>query len=265
MKRKPWPLIILALLHVLAPFGNLFLNSVRHDVSMIQLWGLWWAYLPQFAVSTYLVVPIFAGYFIFVCKRWSFYAYLACLSWILIVSLYGFTTDMNVSSFIYLILTLVIDLLLVVYVMVPAVKQVYLDPRLRWWESAPRFHANIEAEISNAGIGKIVNISEGGMFFKSNFLLEDNAHVEIKFSYNNLNYLVSGEVVHHRMMEEHGYGIQFTHDVISAKALKKLVQNMNEDGRMLNDRLPGDEDSFIAWLRGLVVSGKGFLPTSGKR
>lgn len=265
MKRRPWPLIILALLHVFAPVGNLFMNSFRHNIPMAQLWNLWWAYLPKMVVSTYVFVPIVAGVLIYICKRWSFYAYLACLALIFAVSLYGFSTDVNLLNFIYLVAVLVVDFFLVAYFMVPAVRQVYMDPRLRWWESAHRYRADLEAEVAGQGIGQIVNISEGGLFYKTAVQLQDDAAVEIKFTYNNSNYLVSGIVVHHRMMGDHGYGIQFQHTHESLKLIKKLIRELDEDGRMLTDRLPGEEDSFMAWLRGVFTSGKGLVPKANKR
>lgn len=222
-------------------------------------------YLPKLIVASYIVVPVVAGIMIYICKRWSFYGYLACLAVAFLVSLYGFSTDVSLLNFVYLVGVLLVDFVLVAYFMVPAVRQIYLDPRLRWWESAPRYRADFEAEVVGNGLGQVVNISEGGLFFKSAAELADHAVIDIKFSYQSQSYLVKGVVVHHRNMGVHGYGIQFKHSIESAKAVKHLVSMMEDDGRRLHDRDPGEEDSFMRWLRELVSTGSGFIPKTPKK
>jgi hypothetical protein len=95
MKRKPWPLIIIALLHILAPFGNLVMNAMRAGRTLPDQWFYWSQILPKHLVFVYMVIPILAGIFILICRRWSYWAYLGCLAVVFISNVYSYTTHAN--------------------------------------------------------------------------------------------------------------------------------------------------------------------------
>lgn len=260
MKRKPWAIIVLALLHILAPIGSLVFNARRAGRPVIDHWVYWMHGLPKHLFFIYVIIPIVAGVMIYICRRWSYWVYLGCLLVIFLSNLYSFSLNMNLVNFVALMSVLIIDVLAVAYFVVPAVRQVYFDPRIRWWEAAPRFIFKHQATVNDKN-GEINNISRGGLFIKTSTNLEEGQNVHLEWSFENVNYAVPGRVVYKstRVASE-GYGIQFHEPNVADKELKKLCQNLKARGQMVPDRIPGPEDSFGAWLKKLVTKHEGLFP-----
>lgn len=262
MKRKPWAIIILAVLHILAPIGNLLINAQRAGNTPLQHWNYWLNFMPLPLFLSYTLLPILAGVFIFICKRWSYWAYLACLALIFLANLYGFSTKANMTNFLFLIGLLIVDLLAVAYFVVPAVRNVYLDPRLRWWEAAPRYTFENAIEINGSHeSGQIKNISEGGLFALSLINLKEGDNAKLVWTFEGTVYQVTGKIVYKTARSRsEGFGVQFAHTPESQKQVKMLCSMLRERGQLVPDRLPGPEDSFGHWLKNLIVKHEGLFP-----
>ncbi|WII72880.1 PilZ domain-containing protein [Bdellovibrio sp. 22V] len=258
MKRKPWSLVILALLHIIAPFGNMLLNALRAGRTLPQQWHYWFDVLPKYLLFIYIAVPIMAGIFIFVCRRWSYWAYLGCLAVIFLSNLYSFWTSMNVNTLLLLVLVVVVDLLVVAYFVVPSVQKVYFDPRMRWWEAAPRYNFNHEGLI-NGTKAFIKNLSPGGMLYTTGPSLKEGDKVEATFQFEGKDYKVSGQVVY-KNPNAPGYGVKFEHTSETQKQMKQVTDRLHEQKLIVVERLPGPEDSFGVWLKKLVTRGEGLFP-----
>ncbi|MFV3408452.1 PilZ domain-containing protein [Bdellovibrio bacteriovorus] len=260
MKTKPWSLIILALLHILAPAGNLLLNALRSGRTLSQQWTYWFEVLPKPLVALYVLVPVLAGIFIFICRRWSYWAYLGCLLVILLSNIYSYWTNMNMSTLVLLLVVVLIDVLVVAYFVVPSVQKVYFDPRMRWWEAAPRYHFNHMGS-ANGQKAFIKSISQGGLFLSSAPELHENDTVEMEWNYQSQHIKVNGTVVYKNTRTDiPGYGVKFSHSDESEKQVKALVAKLRGEGLIISERLPGPEDSFGVWLKKLLTKGEGLFP-----
>lgn len=262
MKRKPWSIIILAFLHILAPVGNLIFNAHRSHHTILEHWNYWMNLMPKPLLFSYVILPFMAGVFIYICKRWSYWAYLFCLALIFASNLYSFSTDANLTNLVFLIVILVVDLLAVAYFVVPAVRNVYLDPRLRWWEAAPRYLFSNSLDINGTeGIGNIKNISEGGLFALATTNLFEGQAVKLTWLFEGKIYQVDAKVVYKSARSSvDGYGVQFVHTPESQKQIKMLCSQLRERGQIVPDRLPTPEDSFGHWLKNLIVKREGLFP-----
>jgi hypothetical protein len=263
MRQKPFILILLAVLHWLAPFGNLFINSYRQNISPTYLWSLWLQNSPGYHIFIFVVIPILSGSFIYICRRWSFFAYLVCMAITVITSAMGFRQYSNLLSVLMFVGAILFDVVLVVYFMIPAVKRVYMDPKLRWWETLPRYQYNAQAKILEIGQGQISNISMGGLLLFSEIDLPEQKKIQLEFG-ESPHYLVSGRVVYHKQMKEHGYGIQFDEKHLKAKTLKSLIQILEKEHKRIIDQTHV-AINFKQWLKLLFKSGKGILPEFEKK
>lgn len=260
MKTKPWSLIILALLHILAPVGNLILNALRSGRTFSQQWAYWFEVLPKSLLIVYVLIPILAGVFIFICRRWSYWAYLGCLAVILVSNIYSYWTNMNMNTLLLLLLVVIIDVLVVAYFVVPSVQKVYFDPRMRWWEAAPRYHFNHVGSV-NGQKAFIKSISQGGLFLTSAPEMNENDLVELEWNYQSQQVSVKGTVVYKNTRADMpGYGVKFTHSDESEGKTKELVAKLRGEGLIIAERLPGPEDSFGVWLKKLLTKGEGLFP-----
>lgn len=260
MKRKPWAIIVIAFLHFIAPFGNLVMNSLRSGRSLVQTWEFWVYALPTPLVVTYVALPPLAGIFIYICRRWSYWCYVACLGLIFLSNVYSFWTSMSGLNFAMLFLVLLIDVVAVAYFMVPSVRQVYFDPRLRWWETAPRFNLDTPG-IMDGDEGFVKNISAGGALVESAKSYEDGREVLLEWNYNGKNYRLPGHVVYRKPSGGGvAFGVRFIHNDETEKLVKELIELMVREDKIVKDRLPGPEDSFRAWLKKLVTTRQGLFP-----
>ena len=139
MKRRPWILVILAVLHIFAPIGNIVLNGIWSRFGLIKYISV--AIQPQNLQQNWfsIAAPILAGISIYLCRKWSFYAYLALISTMFYISYQGYKMRYYPISLYSILFVYVANALLVAYFLIPAVRQVYFDPRLRWWQTRPRY------------------------------------------------------------------------------------------------------------------------------
>lgn len=259
MKTKPWTIFVLALIHILAPLGNIFANSIRAGRSITEQVNYWFNVLPTHLLLIYLFIPIAAGIFIFICRRWSYWGYLICLGVLFASNIYAFTTNTSLTNFLFLCGALLIDLLVVAYFVVPSVRQVYFDPKIRWWETALRYTYSPEVVVNGSIPGKINNISEGGLFIQTEHTFHEGDKVSIRWTDSGDNFETPGHVVYVNS-RAHGSGVQFEHTDESQVAMKKLTKRLHKQGLVIPDRLPGPQDSFGVWLKKLFQTGDGLFP-----
>lgn len=260
MKTKPWFLVVLALLHVLAPLGNLILNAIVMKKTLAEQWYYWFNVVPKFLLVLYLLVPVLAGIFIFICKRWSYWAYLGCIFLLFVSNLYSYWTSMSGLTLLVLVGIVLIDILVVAYFVVPSVQQIYFDPRMRWWEAAPRYHFDIEGRLQGSK-ALIQSLSQGGLLLVSDLALEENTSVNISWNYQGQETAVKGVVIYRiKKAEGFGYGVRFEHTSQTQTSVKEVIRSLHEQNRVVAERLPGPEDSFFVWLRKVVSTGEGIFP-----
>lgn len=257
MKRKPWAIVILALLHLLAPVGNLVLNSFYSGRTLAGQWQFWSQIIPKPLFIVYVIIPPLAGLFIYLCKRWTYWAYLGCLALIFVSNLFSFWSHMTVTTFLFLLFVIIGDLLVVAYFVVPSVQKVYFDPRLRWWEAAPRFNFDQDVLVNKAVSAFVRNISYGGLFMKFPGDLVEAQTVELSWDYEGVPYTVMGNVVYKTPV---GHGVRFNHTPETSAAMKRLMNRLNKKGLIVRERLPGPEDTFIAWLKKLLHNKENLFP-----
>lgn len=268
MKTRPWPILILALLHIVAPFGNFILNA---HLAQLTLWQKWQMTVAEPNLKINLVAffaPVVAGLAIYACKKWSLWLYFAMIALITLLNLMIYrahSTTLNLTLFTAFTL---IDLLLVSYFLIPAVRSLYFDPRLRWWEASPRYRANRPGRWRSGdqgGDGELVNFSAGGLFFKSDRLPADNALVDISFGDGERERNFSGHVIHHSKQNLTGFGVKFDRSSQQAKEAADFVRKLDAQGALIRDRLPGPEDSLAAWLKRVFTTGQGLVPDTKKK
>lgn len=257
MKTKPWPIVILALLHILAPVGNFFFNAFRLNHTVAQQWQYWFDLYPKPLLFAGIFAPILAGVFIFLCRKWAYYLYLVCVVVILSLNIYAFSTSLTMTTFLTLLLVTVIDLLVVAYFVVPSVAKIYMDPRMRWWEAAPRYHFAQQGTVNGAP-AIFRNLSIGGMLATEMSLPGDSKIIELQWEGSPL---ISAEIVYKGMIQgKESIGLKFNHTPETEKYIKNLLRKLHAEGNIVKERLPGPEDSFSHWFQKFISTGQGLFP-----
>lgn len=267
MPRKPWPILILSLIFFILPLLNLIGTYILlpFDISFIE-------YLHQLQINSVnhlklfnMVMPsIVAGVAIYSVKRWSYPVFLTSMVWLFTQSLtdYGQETPL-LTRLISLGLPMIFNILVVSYVLLPNVRAAYFNPRLRWWESKPRyrFEANISIKRdSKEVLGKISNISEGGVFISTEGPIGVDQLINISFKIFGRHFDVIGKTLYQKG-SDYSYGIEFqrltSNDLKNIRAvIKEMAQARYPETRPV----PVWTEDLTAWFKKLVKTGKGFVP-----
>ena len=216
----------------------------------------------------YLFALPVAGVAIYRTNRWSYPIYLSIISLMMVLN---FLTWLNFPEYFglgSLILSYTINLGVVSYFLIPEVRNVYFNPRIRWWESKPRYDVEIPAstqmgEIHRAGV--IQNISEGGAFIQTDSTFLAGNEIALTFEPRGKKFALSGKVIYPRNELPKGYGIQFNLSHQEARELKDFIQELKLLGA--HERL-GDSGAwaeFKDWFVTAVSTGQGLVPKSRKK
>lgn len=229
MNYKPVPLLILAFLHFIEPITKLVFYGLFYNVSPIKIaeaeinsGGL----LQSF--QFFFLFPI-AGFAIYQVKRWSFNVFLIIEAWVIFANLNyykGLYKMGHYGMLAFWIAFAVINIGVVAYILLPAVRIAYLDPRVRWWEAKPRYQVKFPCRINGEHEGQVNNISESGLFILENEKLELGSPVKISFSQNDMNFELDSMVIHKfELGGQSGFGVKFI-DLLreNKKRLKNLCK-----------------------------------------
>ncbi len=268
MRRRPWSLVILAVVHLLAPFGNIAINAMLANRSLSDYFAM--AMTPAYLEKNWIMfVSLWvAALSIYACKRWSFYVYLLSITVLFIFSYFGFLSKDGAIGFLPLFLVYLVNISVVVYFLVPAVRNIYFDRRMRWWEIKPRYQCDYKVKwrFQDNPVeheGDVGNISENGMFLRSEIYPKDEQVVEIDLDFENGEPVpLEGRVVFHRTADKIGFGVEFNHTRESRKKVQQIVQSLDSQGRQINTLEIRPEDSLSYWVRTLITTGKGLFPNS---
>lgn len=270
MRRRPWALVVLAVLHMIAPIGNIIMNAVITDRNVLRY--LIHAMSPQYLQQNWVIVvaPLAAGISIYMCKRWSFFAYLVSITGLFIFSYAGYSVKAETIGVLPIVLVFIINIAVVSYFLIPAVRTIYFDRRMRWWEIQPRYKCDYKCSWREQGSsdkfqGQVGNISINGLFLKSDELPKDHSSIEVTIhsSSNELN-VFKGEAILHKKVDALGFGIKFDHTPETKKMSKHIVSELDKKGMKIATLTARPEDSFAYWFRKLLTTGQGLLPKKEK-
>lgn len=269
MRRRPWVLVILAFLHLLAPLGNIVLNAlfVKRNVLDYLIHAFQFEYLQRNWLI--FIGPFVAGIAIYACKKWSFFVYLVSITALFIFSYSGYLSKADSISLLPVILVYIVNIVVVSYFLIPAVREIYFNPRLRWWESQPRYRCDIPcgwSQDSRSASGTVGNFSINGLFLKSEAFPDDESEASVKMSLGNgEEVLFKGNVILHGRQDAIGFGFKFIHTKESQSHAKRIVSELDKQGLKITYRAAGNEDSFIYWLKQLLTTGSGIVPEHPKK
>lgn len=271
MKTRPWPLVIIALAHIFGPVANLILSAALQHAPILTFFQAfiqtksWWK-----IVDFFLLLPI-AGVAIYSCKKWSYPVF---------ISIAGITVYSNYQTWLHnpqlfpfslFLLMVFLDVGFVSYFLVPAVAETYMNPKLRWWESKPRYRARFRGvvHLATASGAKekvacvVTDVSEGGVFIKTPKVLNEKELFDLSFFVFGKQYSVLGHVVYRRAASEgshfNGYGVQFHMSSAKTLPLRRLVKGLQLLGLESQNNIDLKKD-FFQWFLRVLKTGKGLFP-----
>jgi len=264
MRTRPWPLVILAIFHILAPIGNMLISCYLSHANVVT-------YIQSFrslfdALQFFMIFPV-AGFAIYAMKKWSYPIFLVAMLWGFYVNYDTWHNYPQLFPLTLLIFIYVVNTAIVSYFLIPAVRMVYFNPRLRWWESKPRYRLGVSSHVKRSEGSQfdceIGNISEGGVFLATAAgAVNTDEEIRLVFEFYQLDFDLPAKVMYLGAVDGRmGCGVQFvglTRE--QTRQVKKLVNALELLGA---ERRPAREakwQSFTTWLQELIQTGKGIVP-----
>ena len=268
MEYKPWFIVVLAVVIALSAVQIILIFPFVYGQSLVEFLEDLYRFKTGFELICFFVLPLISGYSIYAVKKWSFPVFLGSFSFFVYQTYMTGSfpvvfVDMNVMA-----LGLLLNLLLVAYFLLPTVRAAFFDPSVRWWESKYRYKFEMDAQITvndKKIMGKISDISDGGVFIKTESPIDSSSELDIRFKYHTLGFLMHGKVVHERTNlgneSGNGYGIAFNE--IQKENQKNLVKLIRVLEILEFPRRPKRREwrkDFWTWLVKLFTTGRGVTP-----
>ena len=270
MEHKPWPLLILAFIHFIEPITKIAFYSIFFHINPLEvITNVYNSDTLIHAFEFFFLFPI-AGLAIYSVKKWSFPVFILVEIWVFIINA-PYLNELYQTNQLWLLgffaLFGIINLTIVSYLLLPAVRVAYLNSNIRWWEAKPRYTVNIDCRLNNQTAATIKNISMSGVFISTENDLPINSNIELEFKFSvpsiALN-IKSNVLVLHKFSINgiEGYGARFLDISKSNKRhVKTMIKYLEKSNTMRRPprRNIGD---LILWIITLVKTGKGLTSST---
>ena len=269
MYRKPWPIVILAFLHLLEPIPKIILYAHRTNTDIL-------VFIQRFfepanflnSMEFFLLFPI-AGFSIWMVKRWSLPVFVLIEGYVLFTHIRGHEAFPDVVSLPLIFLFFILNISVVFYFLLPAVRIVYIDPRLHWWESKTRYKVDINAKFEDESgtiEAKLSDIAEGGGYVISDMHTDVIKHGYISFTHLDFSLKIEGDIVYFGKPGGSEFGFKFINvDPKTNKDIKKLMRAIKKQGAESTRPIDDWHKDFKKWVAELFTSGKGLIPDQPPR
>lgn len=232
MQRRPWPLVFLALLQIFGPLGSIAISAYVNKIGFIEMANAIWKYSRAFDLLEFYALPILQGTFIFLAKRFGYYVVIALAAFSTYLNFMEWKIASDVISIPILIAVTVTNLALIGYLLIPSVRAVFMNPRLRWWETPPRYTISIKGQASKADGHPypcmIIDLSTGGSGIQTESKIFDgNESILLTFEHDSRTILMRATIVYGRADGTgHRYGLEWQRG--SEEDEKRMIALLDE-------------------------------------
>jgi hypothetical protein len=270
MKYKPWPIVILAIIHFIEPLTKILFYSVFYKISPVTVVTSEVSAGSALDIFEFFFLFPIAGYAIWSVRKWSIPVFLVIEAWVVIANwsyLNSLYTSGQTTLLICFICFGILNIFVAVYMLIPAVRLAYFDPRIRWWEAKPRYTFKIDCKVNDNDIAEILNISSTGVFIANQDKKETGKTINLKFDSKGQSFSLEGNVVHNFTINGvDGYGVQFQNlDKINRTKVKKLIRTLEDEKVERRPERRNLVEDFKNWLLTAVKTGKGIVPDKGSK
>lgn len=273
MKVRPWPLVFLALCQIATPFASVLLNAYVWHWGPLEAIRLMWGESLWSNFLVFGLMPL-GGVAIYWMKWWSYPVFLMASAITGLENARVFASEGGEIPKWLIPVIYLPNVIIVGYYLLPQVRRVYFDSRIRWWEAKPRYLVQVPALFRRtsleSGDGKltatITDFSSGGVFLKTSETVQlgDVLVVETEFFETQLT--LRCQVVHVRDKGDHrGYGVCWRNLTLQqALTLHRITSGLAFLGVAIRNPV-NQKHELELWFKGLVRERKGVLPTSGTK
>ncbi len=264
MRTRPAPLLAIAFIQLIAPFGSLWVGSIISNIPLWHYIALYFKASPIDLVWGLFGVQFLAAFAVYSMKKWSLPVVIGCSFFQIATSSWGGVTGLNFQSALLFIGAHFLNLALIAYFLLPQVRAIYMNKSLRWWESKPRYTVDCHASIflgrqHGHQNGKLKEISLEGAFVSDLAMdLQVGDLVVLEFAFEGNQEIFKSKVV---LRMGASIGLKFCDLSRSAKKrLKDLVRHLEYSDVPRKPERSNAIDDFRSWLGHFARTGQGIVP-----
>jgi hypothetical protein len=273
MQRRPWPLVFLALLQILGPIGSIFISAHVNKVGFFDMAGAIWKYSHPWDLIEFYALPFAQGIFIFYAKRFGYYAVLALAAFSFYLNIQEWRIASDVISLPILLGVTGTNLALIVYLLLPNVRAVFMNPRLRWWETPPRYVVSMKAQVSkedgHAKPATIGDLSIGGAGIQvESELYQQGDTLLLTFEHDSTTILMRAVAVYGRPDPNggHRYGLEWQRGAAEdERRTMRLLDELEEKKTPVIRMPPKWKEDLTAWWNRARKSPSAWVPEVPKK
>lgn len=237
MNKRPLPIVLLAALQFISPLIYLMFASVHYEVSLISMINEVFALTSGLRLIEIFLLPIVLGILILNTKKFGYRVVIAGSVYLIVRSLLTFSASNSTDPVFPIVFSNIICIFGLIYLINPRTREIYFNPKLRWWEHDVRYIVNLPAHLTRTGStpfkGTIQNIANGGAGVETNEsnLLVDEV-VVLEFNHQSTPYKISAKAVWQRAIPEgpRYLGLQWVtdSDQTELSKVRRLVKNLKD-------------------------------------
>ncbi len=211
MNRRPWPIVLIAFLQLFSPIIYIAIAAFVYHLSFGATFNEIWALSPELRKFEIFVLPVVLGILIFLTRKPGFYVVILGTIYLIVRGIMEFIASNQTDPVLPLVLTNLICLIAIATLLRSKTRSVYFNPRLRWWETSPRFVVNLTASVTRTGGSPmkalLKDVATGGAGLETldtGYL--KNEIVSLEFQYEGDSYHLKSQIVWEK---DTGAGKQF--------------------------------------------------------
>lgn len=239
MNRRPWPIVLMAILQFLSPFIYVGIAALFYQLSFDATMKEILALAPDLRKFEIFVLPLLLAGLILLVRKWGFYLVIIGSVYSIVRGIMEYVASNETDPVFPLIITNLFCIVLIATLLRPMTRSVYFNPRLRWWETSPRYLVNIASSLTRIG-GKpmkstLQNIASGGAGVETedtDFLKDEVLSLE--FQYAGEVYKLKSRIIWAKPLTggKQYFGLQWDDDNSNAEwsKLRRLIRSLKTKG-----------------------------------
>ncbi len=223
----------MAILQILSPVFYIIVAAIIYRISVPAAFNEIWALTPELRKFEIFFLPLVLGGLVLMTKKTGYYVVILGTIYLIVRGVMEFVASNETDPVFPIVISNIVCLVVVATLLRPKTRSVYFNPRLRWWETSPRYIVAFAASVTRIGgqpmKATMQNIATGGAGLETadtGYL--NNEIVDLQFQHEGESYALKSKVVWEKSSGtgRQYVGIQWADDNSSAEwaKLRRLIR-----------------------------------------
>jgi len=262
MNRRPWPIVLMAILQFLSPFLYIAVAAMFYHLSLSATTNEVLELTPDLRKFEIFFLPIILSGLILLTRKWGYYLVVLGSIYLIARGIIEFKASNNTDPVFPLVLSNLVCLVVVVILIVGRkTRAVYFNPRLRWWETSPRYIVGLTASVTRVGArplkAELKDIAAGGAGLNASergFLR--NEIVNLEFQYEGEPFQLKAKVAWEKEIGDgkEFLGLQWADDNTTSgwSKIRRLLRTLKQKRTPTTRGMPGVFTGVKDWFSKLA-------------